>query len=147
MIKRLVIFLLVFGYNQLFAAPHCVVQDPELQLSYSGDCVDGQAHGRGVATGLHGAFYQGRFENGAAMAMGLNSMPMAMPMPANGRAAIGRVLGSMNMASARPGVGINTWGTGIAINAMVRAPICFIPLWNPLSPNGIRAHPRPRPAH
>lgn len=71
MIKRLVIFLLVFGYNQLFAAPHCVVQDPELQLSYSGDCVDGQAHGRGVATGLHGAFYQGHFVAGAADGYGV----------------------------------------------------------------------------
>ena len=98
MIKRLVIFLLVFGYNQLFAAPHCVVQDPELQLSYSGDCVDGQAHGRGVATGLHGAFYQGRFENGAADGYGVK-------LYANGDAYAGEWSGGY-----RQGFGVYEYG-------------------------------------
>lgn len=64
-------FLLWVGYSQLAADPLCYVQDPELQLSYSGECVDGKAHGQGVATGLHGAFYQGRFEHGAASGYGV----------------------------------------------------------------------------
>lgn len=49
----------------------CYVLDPELQLFYNGDCVDGKAQGQGVAMGLHGAFYQGGFDQGAAQGYGV----------------------------------------------------------------------------
>lgn len=49
----------------------CTVLDPELQLHYEGDCVDGQAHGQGTAHGADGAFYQGGFAHGAASGHGV----------------------------------------------------------------------------
>src|SRR3546814_6769060 len=54
----------LFPYTTLFrscsglayAAPDCKVLDPELQISYDGDCVNGLAQGQGVARGADGAF-------------------------------------------------------------------------------------------
>lgn len=52
-------------------AMSCQVLDPELQLEFDGDCVNGLAHGQGVARGEQGAFYQGGFEAGAASGYGV----------------------------------------------------------------------------
>lgn len=52
-------------------APACKVLDPELQLSYSGSCVNGLAQGQGVARGSHNAYYQGSFNAGLASGYGV----------------------------------------------------------------------------
>ena len=49
----------------------CKVLDAELQDVYDGDCVNGLAHGQGVARGPDGAFYQGGFIEGAKSGYGV----------------------------------------------------------------------------
>lgn len=67
----ILVLLLWLGSSQAFAETQCYVQDPELQLSYRGDCLDGKAHGQGVAVGVQGAVYQGQFKQGAASGYGV----------------------------------------------------------------------------
>ena|SRR5690606_26660126 len=49
----------------------CSVLDLELQHRYEGQCLNGLAHGQGVARGDHNAFYQGHFEQGAKSGYGV----------------------------------------------------------------------------
>lgn len=49
----------------------CRVLDLELQHYYEGQCLDGLAHGQGIARGQHNAFYQGQFEQGAKSGYGV----------------------------------------------------------------------------
>ncbi len=53
------------------AQPACRVHDAELQLSYAGDCLDGWAHGQGIARGADGAWYRGGFEHGRKSGYGV----------------------------------------------------------------------------
>lgn len=53
----------------------CKVLDPELQLSYEGDCVNGAAFGTGKATGKDGAWYEGQFIAGAKTGQGTKHYP------------------------------------------------------------------------
>lgn len=49
----------------------CKVLDPELQVQYVGDCVEGLAQGQGMAKGNDGAFYQGHFVAGMKSGYGV----------------------------------------------------------------------------
>jgi len=51
----------------------CRVTDPELQGSYSGPCVNGLAHGQGVASGV--ARYNGDFVAGRKQGAGVKTWP------------------------------------------------------------------------
>lgn len=53
----------------------CKVLDPELQLSYEGDCVNGAAFGTGLARGQDGAWYEGQFMAGAKTGQGKKRYP------------------------------------------------------------------------
>jgi len=50
----------------------CAVLDPELQGTYTGDCVDGLAHGSGEAVGTF-AQYQGGFSHGRKQGRGIKT--------------------------------------------------------------------------
>lgn len=52
------------------AQEQCKVMDPELQLSFEGDCVNGAAFGSGIARGKDGAWYEGQFLAGAKTGQG-----------------------------------------------------------------------------
>lgn len=52
------------------AQEQCKVLDPELQLSFEGDCVNGAAFGSGLARGKDGAWYEGQFLAGAKTGQG-----------------------------------------------------------------------------
>lgn len=54
---------------------HCKVLDPELQLSFEGDCVNGVAFGSGIARGKDGAWYEGQFLGGAKTGNGTKRYP------------------------------------------------------------------------
>jgi hypothetical protein len=55
------------------AAAACRVLDPELQGSYTGDCVNGLAQGQGIATGI--ARYRGGFVAGRKQGAGVKTWP------------------------------------------------------------------------
>ncbi len=57
------------------AASACRVLDPQLQLAYSGGCVDGLAQGQGIARGAHGAWYRGGFAAGQKSGRGVKLFP------------------------------------------------------------------------
>ena len=55
------------------AQSRCLVLDPELQASYSGDCKDGKAEGLGTAKGS--AVYVGEFRGGRKHGRGVKTWP------------------------------------------------------------------------
>ena len=58
------------------AAPvSCKVLDPELQQSYTGDCLNGWADGQGLARGAQGAWYRGGFKAGRKSGHGVKLYP------------------------------------------------------------------------
>ena len=89
------VFLLVVG---LAHAQGCRVLDPELQGSYSGECVGGLAEGKGVADGT--AHYEGGFKAGMKDGKGVKTW-------ANGDRYEGEFA-----ADRRQGRGVYTWGRG-----------------------------------
>lgn len=68
-------WLLVAPANAQEAQQQCKVLDPELQLSYEGDCVNGAAFGTGLARGQDGAWYEGQFMAGAKTGQGKKHYP------------------------------------------------------------------------
>lgn len=64
---------LIISAAAMAADSSCKVMDPELQGSYSGPCLNGLAHGQGVASGL--AQYRGDFVAGAKHGAGIKSWP------------------------------------------------------------------------
>lgn len=57
------------------ASPTCRVLDAELQSEYTGGCLNGLAHGQGVARGAEGAWYRGGFEHGRKSGYGVKLYP------------------------------------------------------------------------
>jgi hypothetical protein len=56
------VLLLLAGCEREEARPSCAVNDPDVGVSYTGECRDGLAHGEGHATGRDD--YRGQFDAG-----------------------------------------------------------------------------------
>lgn len=68
-LKRLQLFLLLFAFTTVYAQENtCKVVIAEISGSYTGQCKDGLAHGKGKATGVDS--YEGRFLNGVPSGKG-----------------------------------------------------------------------------
>jgi hypothetical protein len=91
----LVIGMAIAGHS--VAAGGCRVADPELQGAYTGACVDGLAHGQGMATGI--ARYTGAFVAGRKHGNGVKEWP-------NGDRYEGGFANDM-----RQGYGVYVWGS------------------------------------
>jgi hypothetical protein len=68
--KKLIIlsWIFVFVPGMLFSQEECLVLKPQISSKYEGDCKNGLAHGKGVASGLDR--YEGQFKKGLPNGMG-----------------------------------------------------------------------------
>lgn len=69
--KLIFVLLLVLPLVAKSQTDKCQLLDPELQDTYVGACLNGLAHGQGIATGINGAWYHGNFVNGEKSGYGV----------------------------------------------------------------------------
>src|SRR5690625_1571229 len=98
LLRVLMIALGLLGFAQAETSSACQVLDAELSFSYQGQCLDGLAHGQGVAKGNNGAYYQGEFAQGKPSGYGVK-------LYANGDAYAGDWLNGL-----RHGYGVYEYG-------------------------------------
>lgn len=67
--NRVTIFLLAFVMTTTFFSQECKVMLSAISLSYSGECKDNKAHGKGKAAGQD--IYEGEFKAGYPEGKGL----------------------------------------------------------------------------